>query len=144
MVSFPQVDDASEQDHLKDQLESYVKKLNVPVHVHRTGQRSGLIRARWFYWTQFKFCLRDDKFLSIIYLRKQLAGINNSWFFMQIGLWHWNHLICHCPFHLIKLQFMLMWWGNGKEILTHKWWPLVFDRNFQALKLYLSIFFSHA
>ena len=46
LSSLFQVDDASEQDHLKDQLEAYVAKLPVPVHVFRTGDRSGLIRAR--------------------------------------------------------------------------------------------------
>ncbi|KAF4790103.1 Polypeptide N-acetylgalactosaminyltransferase 1 [Turdus rufiventris] len=40
------VDDASERDFLKRPLESYVKKLKVPVHVIRMEQRSGLIRAR--------------------------------------------------------------------------------------------------
>jgi len=40
------VDDASEQDHLGHQLEEYCSKLPVPVHVFRTGKRSGLIRAR--------------------------------------------------------------------------------------------------
>ena len=40
------VDDASEQDHLGHQLEEYASKLSVPVHVFRTGKRSGLIRAR--------------------------------------------------------------------------------------------------
>ena len=40
------VDDASEQDHLGAPLEEYVSKLEVPVHVLRTGKRSGLIRAR--------------------------------------------------------------------------------------------------
>lgn len=40
------VDDASEHDHLGYQLENYVSKLSVPVHVFRTGERSGLIRAR--------------------------------------------------------------------------------------------------
>lgn len=33
-------------DFLKRPLESYVKKLKVPVHVIRMEQRSGLIRAR--------------------------------------------------------------------------------------------------
>lgn len=33
-------------DHLGRQLENYVKTLPVPVHVFRTEQRSGLIRAR--------------------------------------------------------------------------------------------------
>ncbi|XP_053214600.1 polypeptide N-acetylgalactosaminyltransferase 1-like [Panonychus citri] len=40
------VDDASESDHLGKKLEDYVATLNVPVHVLRTGNRSGLIRAR--------------------------------------------------------------------------------------------------
>ncbi|XP_003745907.1 polypeptide N-acetylgalactosaminyltransferase 1 [Galendromus occidentalis] len=40
------VDDASEFDHLGQKLEDYVAKLPVPVHVLRTGKRSGLIRAR--------------------------------------------------------------------------------------------------
>lgn len=40
------VDDASEQDHLGQQLEDYVSRLSLPVHVLRTGIRSGLIRAR--------------------------------------------------------------------------------------------------
>uniref|UniRef100_A0A8C8YU50 Polypeptide N-acetylgalactosaminyltransferase n=1 Tax=Prolemur simus TaxID=1328070 RepID=A0A8C8YU50_PROSS len=40
------VDDASERDFLKRPLESYVKKLKVPVNVIRMEQRSGLIRAR--------------------------------------------------------------------------------------------------
>ncbi|KAH0627086.1 hypothetical protein JD844_002480 [Phrynosoma platyrhinos] len=40
------VDDASERDFLKRLLENYVKKLQVPVHVIRMEQRSGLIRAR--------------------------------------------------------------------------------------------------
>lgn len=40
------VDDASEREHLGKQLEDYVTKLEVPVHVMRTGKRSGLIRAR--------------------------------------------------------------------------------------------------
>ena len=46
VVVVVQVDDASEQDHLKDALEEYVAKLPLPVHVYRTGTRSGLIRAR--------------------------------------------------------------------------------------------------
>lgn len=33
-------------DHLGQQLEDYVAKLPVPVHVYRTPSRSGLIRAR--------------------------------------------------------------------------------------------------
>uniref|UniRef100_A0A8C1R7I6 polypeptide N-acetylgalactosaminyltransferase n=2 Tax=Cyprinus carpio TaxID=7962 RepID=A0A8C1R7I6_CYPCA len=40
------VDDASERDFLKRQLEQYVRKLEVPVRVVRMEQRSGLIRAR--------------------------------------------------------------------------------------------------
>ncbi|XP_016139054.1 polypeptide N-acetylgalactosaminyltransferase 1-like [Sinocyclocheilus grahami] len=40
------VDDASERDFLKRQLEQYVQKLEVPVRVIRMEQRSGLIRAR--------------------------------------------------------------------------------------------------
>nr|CAD7595837.1 unnamed protein product [Timema genevievae] len=40
------VDDASERDHLKQQLEDYVATLPVPVYVYRTEKRSGLIRAR--------------------------------------------------------------------------------------------------
>uniref|UniRef100_A0A224XLV8 Polypeptide N-acetylgalactosaminyltransferase n=1 Tax=Panstrongylus lignarius TaxID=156445 RepID=A0A224XLV8_9HEMI len=40
------VDDASEREHLGKQLEDYVATLPVPVHVLRTEQRSGLIRAR--------------------------------------------------------------------------------------------------
>uniref|UniRef100_A0AAX7T3P8 Polypeptide N-acetylgalactosaminyltransferase n=1 Tax=Astatotilapia calliptera TaxID=8154 RepID=A0AAX7T3P8_ASTCA len=40
------VDDASERDFLKQQLERYVRKLEVPVRVVRMEQRSGLIRAR--------------------------------------------------------------------------------------------------
>ncbi|KAB7498719.1 Polypeptide N-acetylgalactosaminyltransferase 5 [Armadillidium nasatum] len=40
------VDDASERDYLGEPLEKYVKTLPVPVHVLRTGHRSGLIRAR--------------------------------------------------------------------------------------------------
>lgn len=36
------VDDASEQDHLGKQLEDYVATLSVPVHVFRTGTRSGM------------------------------------------------------------------------------------------------------
>lgn len=40
------VDDASEREHLGRQLEDYVATLPVPVHVLRTGKRSGLIRAR--------------------------------------------------------------------------------------------------
>jgi polypeptide N-acetylgalactosaminyltransferase len=40
------VDDASEQEHLGQQLEDYVAKLPIPVRVFRTGTRSGLIRAR--------------------------------------------------------------------------------------------------
>uniref|UniRef100_A0A8C1IYM4 Polypeptide N-acetylgalactosaminyltransferase n=2 Tax=Cyprinus carpio TaxID=7962 RepID=A0A8C1IYM4_CYPCA len=40
------VDDFSERDFLKKQLEQYVRKLEVPVRVIRMEQRSGLIRAR--------------------------------------------------------------------------------------------------
>jgi len=40
------VDDASEHDHLGSKLEDYVSQLPIPVHVLRTGKRSGLIRAR--------------------------------------------------------------------------------------------------
>lgn len=40
------VDDASEREYLGEELEEYVSKLSVPVHVFRTGKRSGLIRAR--------------------------------------------------------------------------------------------------
>lgn len=40
------VDDASEREFLKQQLERYVRKLEVPVRVVRMEQRSGLIRAR--------------------------------------------------------------------------------------------------
>ncbi|XP_046836341.1 polypeptide N-acetylgalactosaminyltransferase 5 isoform X2 [Vespa crabro] len=40
------VDDASERDHLKKDLEEYVKTLPVPTYVYRTETRSGLIRAR--------------------------------------------------------------------------------------------------
>jgi len=40
------VDDASEHAHLGSQLETAVSQLAVPVHVFRTGVRSGLIRAR--------------------------------------------------------------------------------------------------
>lgn len=40
------VDDASDRDHLGKQLEDYVSSLEKPVHVLRTGKRSGLIRAR--------------------------------------------------------------------------------------------------
>ncbi|EHB15400.1 Polypeptide N-acetylgalactosaminyltransferase 1 [Heterocephalus glaber] len=40
------VDDANERDFLKRTLESYVKKLKVPVHVIRMEHRSGLIRDR--------------------------------------------------------------------------------------------------
>ncbi|XP_030845866.1 polypeptide N-acetylgalactosaminyltransferase 13 [Strongylocentrotus purpuratus] len=40
------VDDASIHAHLGHQLDSYVAKLPVPVHVERMGVRSGLIRAR--------------------------------------------------------------------------------------------------
>ncbi|KAA0703319.1 Polypeptide N-acetylgalactosaminyltransferase 1 [Triplophysa tibetana] len=40
------VDDASERNFLKRQLEQYVRRLEVPVRVIRMEQRSGLIRAR--------------------------------------------------------------------------------------------------
>uniref|UniRef100_A0A3Q0RXU0 Polypeptide N-acetylgalactosaminyltransferase n=1 Tax=Amphilophus citrinellus TaxID=61819 RepID=A0A3Q0RXU0_AMPCI len=40
------VDDASERDFLKQPLEKYVRRLEVPVKVVRMEQRSGLIRAR--------------------------------------------------------------------------------------------------
>ena len=40
------VDDASEHEHLGEQLEDYVAGLSVPVKIFRTGTRSGLIRAR--------------------------------------------------------------------------------------------------
>ncbi|CAN8173985.1 unnamed protein product, partial [Coccothraustes coccothraustes] len=40
------VDDASEREFLKASLESYVRKLGVPVRILRMEQRSGLIRAR--------------------------------------------------------------------------------------------------
>ncbi|BFY99015.1 hypothetical protein BsWGS_02056 [Bradybaena similaris] len=40
------VDDASEKDHLGSKLDDYVSKLPVHVHVLRTGERIGLIRAR--------------------------------------------------------------------------------------------------
>lgn len=40
------VDDASERDHLKEDLEDYVKTLPVSTSVLRTKKRSGLIRAR--------------------------------------------------------------------------------------------------
>nr|CAH8823287.1 unnamed protein product [Trichobilharzia regenti] len=40
------VDDASTQEHLGQQLDSYVNKLNQHVHVERMHNRSGLIRAR--------------------------------------------------------------------------------------------------
>ncbi|XP_066597733.1 polypeptide N-acetylgalactosaminyltransferase 5 isoform X1 [Prorops nasuta] len=40
------VDDASEREHLKRDLEDYVKTLPVPTYVYRTKKRSGLIRAR--------------------------------------------------------------------------------------------------
>jgi len=42
------VDDASNEEHLGKELEDYVAKLPVPVHVMRMGKRSGLIRARLF------------------------------------------------------------------------------------------------
>ncbi|KAK0079356.1 hypothetical protein PV325_001360 [Microctonus aethiopoides] len=40
------VDDASEREHLQQDLEDYVKTLPVPTYVYRTEKRSGLIRAR--------------------------------------------------------------------------------------------------
>ncbi len=40
------MDDASEHSHLGEELEEYVSRLSVPVRVFRTGERSGLIRAR--------------------------------------------------------------------------------------------------
>ncbi|XP_072038940.1 LOW QUALITY PROTEIN: polypeptide N-acetylgalactosaminyltransferase 1-like [Amphiura filiformis] len=40
------VDDASEREFLGKQLEDYIRKLPIPVHVERMGKRSGLIRAR--------------------------------------------------------------------------------------------------
>lgn len=40
------VDDASDREHLGKKLEDYVGTLQKPVHVMRTGKRSGLIRAR--------------------------------------------------------------------------------------------------
>ncbi|XP_011495007.1 PREDICTED: polypeptide N-acetylgalactosaminyltransferase 5 isoform X2 [Ceratosolen solmsi marchali] len=40
------VDDASERNHLKQDLEDYVETLPVPTYVYRTEKRSGLIRAR--------------------------------------------------------------------------------------------------
>ncbi|XP_025988273.1 polypeptide N-acetylgalactosaminyltransferase 5 isoform X2 [Solenopsis invicta] len=40
------VDDASERDHLKQDLEDYISTLPVPTYVYRTEKRSGLIRAR--------------------------------------------------------------------------------------------------
>ena len=40
------VDDASDREHLGKQLDDYVSTLEKPVHVLRTGKRSGLIRAR--------------------------------------------------------------------------------------------------
>lgn len=40
------VDDASDREHLGKQLDEYVRTLEKPVHVLRTGKRSGLIRAR--------------------------------------------------------------------------------------------------
>ena len=45
-VEYLQVDDASEHSHLGSELEDYVSRLPIPVHVFRTGTRSGLIRAR--------------------------------------------------------------------------------------------------
>ncbi|XP_012236045.2 polypeptide N-acetylgalactosaminyltransferase 5 isoform X1 [Linepithema humile] len=40
------VDDASEREHLKQDLEDYITTLPVPTYVYRTEKRSGLIRAR--------------------------------------------------------------------------------------------------
>ncbi|XP_014204958.1 polypeptide N-acetylgalactosaminyltransferase 5 isoform X2 [Copidosoma floridanum] len=40
------VDDASEREHLKQELEDEVEALPVPTYVYRTEKRSGLIRAR--------------------------------------------------------------------------------------------------
>ncbi|XP_024881895.1 polypeptide N-acetylgalactosaminyltransferase 5 isoform X2 [Temnothorax curvispinosus] len=40
------VDDASEREHLKQDLEDYIATLPVPTYVYRTEKRSGLIRAR--------------------------------------------------------------------------------------------------
>ncbi|GAB6033349.1 hypothetical protein CHUAL_013116 [Chamberlinius hualienensis] len=40
------VDDASEKDFLGRKLEDYMSSLEVPIRVFRTGDRSGLIRAR--------------------------------------------------------------------------------------------------
>ncbi|KAG9509522.1 Polypeptide N-acetylgalactosaminyltransferase 5, partial [Fragariocoptes setiger] len=40
------VDDASDRDYLGTKLEEYTSNLELPVHVLRTGNRSGLIRAR--------------------------------------------------------------------------------------------------
>lgn len=40
------VDDASDRDYLGSKLDDYVSTLEKPVHVMRTGKRSGLIRAR--------------------------------------------------------------------------------------------------
>ncbi|ESO82204.1 hypothetical protein LOTGIDRAFT_207460 [Lottia gigantea] len=41
------VDDASDKgDHLGRKLENYVKKLPVPIHILRSNERTGLIRAR--------------------------------------------------------------------------------------------------
>lgn len=40
------VDDASEREHLKKELEKYITELPVPTYVYRTEKRSGLIRAR--------------------------------------------------------------------------------------------------
>ncbi|KAF7989983.1 hypothetical protein HCN44_008657 [Aphidius gifuensis] len=40
------VDDASDREHLKQDLEDIVKTLPVPTYVYRTEKRSGLIRAR--------------------------------------------------------------------------------------------------
>ncbi|KAF6027953.1 GALNT1 [Bugula neritina] len=40
------VDDASDQEHLKERLDEYVSKLPVPVNIQRIPVRGGLIRAR--------------------------------------------------------------------------------------------------
>ncbi|XP_011260286.1 polypeptide N-acetylgalactosaminyltransferase 5 isoform X2 [Camponotus floridanus] len=40
------VDDASEREHLKKELEKHITELPVPTYVYRTEKRSGLIRAR--------------------------------------------------------------------------------------------------
>ncbi|KAF6026707.1 GALNT1 [Bugula neritina] len=46
LKEFLLVDDASDQEHLKDKLDEYVAKLPVPTKVLRMSQRGGLIRAR--------------------------------------------------------------------------------------------------